>query len=118
MFSLSATLFFAASFMMLKVRGRNGANELSDFDKGRIVQLKSMNKTFVEIATAVNRDASTVRKFWIRYNQNLAAGQNSTQTENRGRNRKTSVQTDRQIRRAICMDPFLTIKELKEVVPQ
>lgn len=56
-----------------------------------------MNQTFVKIAAAYNRDASTVHRNWIRKYQNFSAGQNAAQTENRGRNRKTLVQTNRQI---------------------
>ena len=112
-----SVLIFSVFFLKVDAPGSDKKRDLTDFQKGRIYALRfDAEWTFQAIADKLALSINTVKEYCRRAKEDPDHGIGCR--ANCGRKRKTSHQTDRQIKRISVADPFKDANAIKHELPE
>lgn len=109
--SSSFTFVSRTLFTMPRVRQNQNFNQLSDFERGRIIGMKEAGFSLREIANRVGRNVSTVSRCWSRWSEEGA----HERRQGSGRPRSTTDREERHLRTLVVRDRFSTSRALGNV---
>lgn len=95
----------------------SGTKAFSDFEKSSMLTYYAEGKSFTFIGRQFGRDISAVRRFLLSCKNSDGTVEIHPKVEKRGRKRKTSPNTDRNLLVHVKRNRFATAVELKEALP-
>src|SRR5579859_6965169 len=93
-------------------RSLHQRKELTDLQKGRIIEARALGKSFTEIGEELQLPRKTVSSFFERF-QSCGSEENLPHT---GRPRKTSVRFDRHLIHAALANTHVPFTELRDIM--